>query len=297
MSKFGLGRGLDALITKKRDSLPSSPPVRMPRVSDDRGEGDNREIPVVSIRLNRYQPRAHFDDEKIDELAQSIREYGIIQPLVVSREDGEYHLIAGERRLRAAKIAGLLKVPVVIRSANEHERLSLAIIENLQRVDLNPIELARSYKSLSEEFNLTHDEIAKKVSKSRPVISNTLRLLSLPDEIKSALSRGTITEAHARILMGIEDEAQQKQFFQKIVREKLTVPEARDAFRTRRSRTSARASSHSSSFHAQEELLREQLGTKVQIKKRAKGGVIEIEFYSPEDLRQLLRKMITDLDG
>lgn len=292
MAQYGLGRGLDALISRKHPT------------SSQRGDGVSAqstdepiaEIDISLISANEYQPRHEFDTNQLHELSESIREYGIIQPLIVVHEGGKYRLIAGERRLRAAKIVGLSRVPVVIREANDHESLAMALIENIQRVDLNPIELAKGYQKLYDEFSLTHEEIAKKIGKSRPVISHALRLLTLPQEIREALETGAIFEGHARLLLCLKTPEEQLKLFKKIIDEKLPIRFVERILyeEEKKGTIQRRTPSEKQNFLAQEELLREHLSAKVTIEQKGKRGIISIEFYSNDELKGLLQKMIVE---
>jgi len=292
MAQYGLGRGLDALISRKHPSLPQK--------GDDNAtqseQGLNSDIDIGSIVANAYQPRHEFDTNQLHELSESIREHGIIQPLVVIREGNGYRLIAGERRLRAAKIVGLTRVPVVIREADDQERLALALIENIQRVDLNPMELARGYQQLYKEFSMTHEEIAKKVGKGRSSVSNMIRLFTLPKEIQEALEEGSIYEGHARLILCLPNSADQLALFKRVINEKLSVAAVERILyeEEKKGTIQRRTPSEKQNFLAQEELLREHLGTKVTIGQKGKRGIISIEFYSPDELKTLLQKMITE---
>lgn len=258
-------------------------------------------VEVERISPNPYQPRKEFNDDKIAELADSIRQYGVLQPLVVTRketqrEDGgiavEYELIAGERRLRASKLAGIPQVPVIIRAQEESNKmkLELAIIENLQREDLNAMDRAHAFRQLVDEFNLKHIEVAKKVGKSREYVSNTLRLLGLPDYIQNALVAREITEGHARPLLMLGDDRPQERdtLFKEIVTKKLTVRESERIAR-RIATDKARKQDLSPELIGIEKKLTETLGTRVQIEQRSKdGGKVHIDYFSEEDLKRLL---------
>ncbi len=291
-TQYGLGRGLDALISRKHPT------------SSQKGDGvsaqsNNEPVTELDIHLisaNEYQPRKDFDTNQLHELSDSIREYGIIQPLVVVHEDGKYRLIAGERRLRAAKIVGLSRVPVVIREANDNEKLAMALIENIQRVNLNPIELAKGYQKLYNNFSWTHETIAKKVGKGRPTITNALRILTLPQIVQDAVEDGTIFEGHAVLLLCLIDQDQQLKMFKKIVDEKLSVRSVERILyeEEKKGTIQRRTVSEKNNYLAQEELLREHLGTKVTIDQKGKRGIISIEFYSTDELKGLLQKMITE---
>ena len=258
-------------------------------------------VEVEKIQPNPYQPRKEFDEARLNDLAGSIRQYGILQPLVVTRreytkEDGgigvTYELIAGERRLRASKIAGLSQVPVLIKDEEQNDllKLELAIIENLQREDLNAIDRARSFERLANEFHFKHNEIAKKVGKSREYVSNTIRLLMLPADMQTALSEGRISEGHTRpLLMLIDRKEEQEVLFKEIMLKKLTVREAEGIARRiafERARKVERM--YDPDIIEMEQRLTEALGTRVAIEAKQVGGKLVIDFFSDEDLRSLL---------
>ncbi|MBI2109459.1 MAG: ParB/RepB/Spo0J family partition protein [Parcubacteria group bacterium] len=265
-------------------------------------------VEVEKIKPNPYQPRREFDEFRLKDLADSVRQYGILQPLVVTRremerEDGglavEYELIAGERRLRAAKLAGLQQVPVVIRVGdedNERAKLEIAIIENVQREDLNPIDRARAFKQLIENFGFKHQEVANKISKSREYVSNSVRLLTLPQEIVDSINAGTITEGHARpLLMLSERPEEQLTLHKEIVYKKLTVREAeRIARHTAYERTRKRSTELNPELLELEEKLTKTLGTRVQVESRGEGGKITIDYFSPDELDAILARLSTD---
>jgi ParB family chromosome partitioning protein len=280
LNKHGLGRGLDSLI-----------PISIDETGEEIKVNATDFISVGLIDPNPHQPRQNFEEVSLSELAGSIREHGILQPLLLTPNENRYQLIAGERRLRAAKIAGLKEVPVIIRTLDEQSKLELALIENVQRENLNPIEAAYSYKKLMDEFNLTQDEVARKVGKARSTIANTVRLLSLPVEIKAALSKGVITEGHARTLLGIENKDEQLLLFQNMVSGKITVRQAES--RSSRVKNSAAGKTKDPNFEAAEKKLEETLGSKVVIKSKSKGGQIVIGYYSLEDLERIY-KIITN---
>lgn len=252
------------------------------------------EVPIGAIVSNKYQPRKYFAAKPLQELAASIKEHGILQPLVaIKNADNSYELVAGERRLRAATIAGLAKVPVIIRAATELERLELALIENIQRADLNPIESAQAYQKLNDEFGLTHDDIARRMGKSRPVISNTIRLLALPGEMQQALSDGAITEGHAKVLLEIKDLARRADVFKQVLQQKLTISDTAQEVKRVEVNRHTRKVSRDPNLEAYEERLRERLGTKVTIRRRGKnGGEIVIEYYGEEEFGDLIEKLI-----
>lgn len=260
-------------------------------------------IEVDKIKPNPYQPRRDFDETQLRSLADSIRQYGVLQALVVTRnevakEDGgigvEYELVAGERRLRAARLAGLLQIPVLIRTGEETDlmKLELAIIENIQREDLNPVDRARAFERLTKEFNFKHHEIGKKVGKSREYVSNSLRILSLPEYIVNALSEGKISEGHTRPLMMLIDRPQEQEtLFKEILFKKLNVREAESIARhiaVERARKLI-----DQELIDIEDLFKEKLGTRVRIEKKEEGGRVTIDFFNKDDLRALLERIIS----
>lgn len=297
--QFGLGRGLASLIPPKKsgNSAPASTSLAQaaslpPRTQSHPETPLTYAVPIAAITTNPHQPRLHFDEAKLEELAASIKEHGILQPLLVTKQGETYELIAGERRLQAAKRVGLSSVPVVLRTAGEQEKLELAIIENVQRHDLNPIEEAKAYLRLSEEFGLHQEAVAKKMGKSRSAVANTLRLLTLPIEIQRAVMEGRLSEGHAKALLAIENPEKQRALFELILKEELTVRETEDRARAVSVRSHVRTTKEASpETMAKEEWLTEQLGTRVKIQARGKGGKIIIEYYSPEELNALLGRM------
>ncbi len=257
-------------------------------------------VDTDKIKPNPYQPRRDFDEVRLQDLADSIKQYGVLQPLTVSRvevekEEGglvaEYELIAGERRLRAAKLAGVSQVPVIIRTGDTSMmKLELAIIENLQREDLNAVDRARAFFRLANEFKFTHNEIAKKMGRSREYVSNSLRILTLPEEIQNGLSEGKITEGHTRpILMLVDHPEEQMVLFKEIVYKKITVREAeRLARRIAYDRVRKKEFMPDPELVEFEEELQQKLGTRVHIERKELGGQIKIDYFSNEDLRQIL---------
>jgi ParB family chromosome partitioning protein len=279
----GLGRGLGSLIPQKND------PVQTVS-SAIQSEGEVLRVSPDSIIANPRQPRNNFTDSGLEELVQSVREYGIIQPLVVTKTAEGYELIAGERRLRASRIVGLKEVPIVIREADDQEKLEIALIENIQREDLNPVELALGYKKLAEEFNLSQDQLAKKLGKSRPVVTNTLRILQLPEAIQDALVNGEITEGHAKILVGLDSEQKQFELFNRIKTRHLnvdtTLHEARRMGGTKQARIQINYADKD-----KEMILREFFGAKVTIKRIRKGGEVVVSFNNEEELGEIVKKV------
>ncbi len=267
-------------------------------------------IELEKVVPNPYQPRREFDQARLKDLSESIRMYGVLQPLVVTRkevyrEDGgmnvEYELISGERRLRASKLAGLSQVPVLIRSGEENPQLKLemAIIENLQREDLNPVDRARSFERLAKEFNLKQAQIADKVGKSREYVSNSMRILALPDEMITALEEGKISEGHTRPLLMLTDRPEEQiVLFKEIITKKLTVREAESMSRrvaTERIRNKGKYLDPA--IMEMERNFTESLGTRVRIEKNKEGGTVTIDFFSPDDLRMLLEKIHASKNG
>jgi len=277
--RSGLGRGLDALI-------PSGEASPLSGVTY---------IPVAGIRRNPRQTRASFDAQELAELAASIREHGVIQPLIVtySEQEGEYILIAGERRWMAARQAGLEVVPAIVREANDLQRLELALIENVQRADLNPLESAEAYRQLADDFGFTHDEIAVAVGKSRTAVTNTLRLLKLPPSVQQALIDGRISEGHARALLSLPSPQSQAAILQTILQRELNVRQT-EALVQRLSgeRPPVSHKEISPEVADLESRLRNTLGTKVSLNRRRKGGTLVIHFYSDEELDAIVEKIL-----
>ncbi|MCL6589740.1 MAG: ParB/RepB/Spo0J family partition protein [Firmicutes bacterium] len=311
----GLGKGLGALI---------------PELGEEEQQ-NTTEVALDLIHANPYQPRKDFSDEKLTELAESIKQHGIIQPLLVRAVNDQYQLIAGERRLRAAKLAGLTTVPVVIREMNDRTMMEVALVENIQREDLNPIEEANAYQRLINEYNLTQEEIAQHVGKSRSAIANTLRLLNLPATVQSDLSQGTLTMGHARPLLALKTEEEQTRVWAQIQEKRLSVreteelvkniinplpPSQNESFALSRpdesktnthitspnvSRETLKTGSKKASktdvqdvdpnLKEIQEELQQTLGTKVVIRPIGEGGKIEIDYYSSEDLDRIYEKI------
>lgn len=280
-----LGRGLEALIPQRIYNPVST--IAVPEESDTE---KIKEIDIDQIKVNPYQPRQHFDAGKIYELIESVREHGIIQPLIVTRQKDGYELIAGERRLKAAKACGFKTVPAVTRDASTQQKLEVSLVENLQRQDLNPIDEALAYQRLINEFHLTQEQVAKKIGKARASVGNTLRLLALPEEIQLALIEGRLSSGHAKVILSLTDPKEQLACFKKIVQGKLTVRDAEKEVRRIAGRE-AKIKDQDFVVLEQEEKLREALGTKVRIEKRGKKGRIVIEYYSEEDFKELLNRL------
>jgi len=253
---------------------------------------------IEEIVPNRSQPRKHFDESKLQELAESIKEKGILEPLIVRRVEGGYELIVGERRWRAAQKAGLKEVPVLVKEIEGREALELSLIENLQREDLNPIEEAEAFKRLIEEFNLSQGELATRIGKDRTTIANVLRLLKLPSEIRNHLLQNRITSGHARAILSLETKEKQKELCALIIQKGLSVREA-EALAKRWSEKpkrvvtpTKRGSDLESQLSSLQDSLRRHLGTKVSITQKGKRGKIEIEYYSFEDLERIIEAIL-----
>jgi len=291
-----LGRGLEALLpgappqpvasgqpagpapleVAHREAPPAAKPAGTPTV------------PIADLATNPDQPRRRFDPEALNTLAESIRRHGLLQPLVVCRVEGGYQLIAGERRLRAARMAGFETVPVTIREADPPDRLELALIENLQREELTPLEEAEAYRQLIEVYGLTQEEIAQRVGKSRPAVANALRLLALPDSVKAQLEGGELSAGHARAVLSVDGNDAREAFAREIAANKLPKSEAERLARARRNGQKTRAPRPDVHWKALAEDLTRALGTRVRIQRRERGGTIEIEFYSEPELDRLV---------
>ncbi len=279
--KSVLGRGLDALIPGGTSG------------------GGTATVPVERISRNPRQPRTHFDPAELAELAASIKEHGVIQPLIVTtgEEPDSYVLIAGERRLLAAREAGLARVPVLVRGASDQQRLELALIENVQRADLGPMEEAEAYRQLAEEFGLSHEEISTRVGKSRVAVTNTLRLLKLPPAVQQALVDERITEGHARALLSLPSAQSQEAALDTILKNDLNVRQTEELVRRlagQRPEPRPRRTL-SPEFASLEERLRSRLGTRVRVNHRGKGGTVTIHYYSEEELNTLVEQLLGEM--
>ncbi len=290
--KRGLGLGLDSLITDKSDDIE----IEKKEVK----ENVSREtfLPLIKIEPNRAQPRTRFDEDALQELADSIKQYGIIEPIVVQKREDHYEIIAGERRWRAARIAGLKEVPVVVKEYSEDEIFTIALIENIQREDLNPIEEAVAYQKLIQELKLKQDEVAEKVSKSRTAITNSMRLLKLDQRVQQMLIDEMISEGHGRALLPITDPEEQFTLAMKVFDEKLSVRETEKLIKKLQEEKKAPAKQEEETkdisfiYKNLEEKLKRTLGTKVEIKNKANNtGKIEIEYYSMDELERIVELM------
>ena len=279
--RTGLGKGLEALIPAGQSTTPMV-------------SGGVSQVPIDSIQRNPRQPREKFDINELENLAESIREHGVIQPLIVSPgRNGMYTLIAGERRLQAARRAGLQSVPVVIRHATDLQLLELALIENVQRADLNPIEEAEAYHNLAKEFRMSHETIAARVGKSRVAITNTMRLLDASVAVKQALVDGRISEGHARALLALTSAKAQEALLNRVINLDLSVRQTEALARKYSGQKPAtkRRAGVSADVTDLERRLRSSLGTKVSLKHGKKGGTVTIYYYSDEELNSLLEKL------
>ena len=286
----GLGKGLDTLIptgkveVKSKKSTEKSNEVKEPTTT----------VKITMVEPNREQPRKNFDQDALEELADSIKQYGLIQPIVVQDRKTYYEIIAGERRWRAAKIAGLKEVPVIIKNYTEQEIVEISLIENIQRANLNPIEEAMAYKRLLNEFNLKQDEVAERVSKSRTAVTNSMRLLKLCDEVQQMIIDEMITTGHARALISVEDPEQQYILAQKIFDEKLSVRDVeklvKDFGKTKKEKKAKEKDKALEVIYQEiEQKLKDKVGTKVSITSKGDGaGKLEIEFYNHDDLERII---------
>ncbi len=279
--KRGLGRGLEALIPIDESAVPAG-------VSS---------APVEAVARNPRQPRTRFDDAELEELAASVREHGVIQPLIVTEgaRPGKYTLIAGERRLEAARRAGLREVPVIVREASDQQRLELALIENVQRADLSPLEAAEAYRQLADDFGLSHGQIAQRVGKQRVTVTNTLRLLSAPPAVRNALADGQISEGHARALLGLPTPEAQAAALQTVLSKDLTVRGAEELVR----KLSGEKPQRPAPAREQPPVIRDlqnrfehSLGTRVRLKHGKRGGAVVIHYYSDEELNALAKRLL-----
>ena len=282
VKKSGLGKGLDALLP----------------ATEQQQESGIRQIPIEDIFPNPRQPRANFEAEQLQELAASIEEHGVIQPLIITAGNtpGSYILIAGERRLLAAKSLGVATVPAIIRGASDQQLVELALVENVQRADLGSLETAEAYRQLSEDFGLSHEEIAARVGKSRTAVTNTLRLLNLPDEVKKALVSGEISEGHARALLSLTAKEAQLAALNSIIKLDLNVRQTEELIRKLGGEKPVRqpAPAVDPGIKALEEQLRQRLGTKVSLNQKRDGGTLTIHYYSAEELESLLDIILRD---
>ncbi|MBT4209786.1 MAG: ParB/RepB/Spo0J family partition protein [Candidatus Komeilibacteria bacterium] len=281
-----LGKGLGSLIPNKKQ--------KSAIMSSDFDENvDDQKIELVApedVISNPWQPRTHFDRDKLDELAQSIKQHGILQPLVVSKEGDKYQLIAGERRLKAAEILDMPEVPIIIKDVSDRDKLELAIIENIQRRDLNPLETANSYKRLAEEFGLSNEAIAEQVGKGVSTVANFLRLLKLPVVVKEAIAKGDITMSHAKIILSYKTKEEQVKAFKQIIKNDLSVTDLNEMHK----KSAAKANKEKPRdpvLASWEDKLTKNIGAKVKIQKRGERGFIKINFHSHSELKNILDRL------
>ncbi len=279
----GLGKGISAFFPEESIH------------SDNRVEN----IAVSKLIVNPFQPRKIFNEEALQELAESIKEHGIIQPIVVRKKEKKYEIIAGERRFRAAKLAGLKEIPAIVKEMTEQQMMEVAILENLQREDLTPIEEAEAYSSLIENLNFTQDELAKRLGKSRPHIANHIRLLQLPEDVRKLMNEGVLSMGHGRALLGLKNKGRIAEIAQKVIAQSLNVRQLESLVHQLNEDVSHETKEKVKKdvfVQATESQLREYFGTSVQVKKQKNKGKIEIEFYSEDDLERILEILNVKLD-
>ena len=288
-AKRGLGKGLEIIIP-----VQDSSPREETQTKQENQKKPETIVKITQVEPNREQPRKNFDEDALQELADSIKQFGLLQPILVQDRKTYYEIIAGERRWRAAKLAGLKEIPVIIRDYTEQEIVEISLIENIQREDLNPIEEAQAYKRLLTEFNLKQDEVAERVSKSRTAVTNSMRLLKLCDEVQQMIIDDMLSTGHARALITIEDPEQQYTIAQKIFDEKLSVRDVEKLVKDlnrpeKQKKETVEDKSLEIIYQDVEEKLKQSLGTKVEISSKGNGsGKIEIEFYNHDDLDRII---------
>ncbi len=294
-SSKGLGKGLDSLIPRNTEAEASAKNGTEEKDGPNGGEKETS-VRITMVEPNRKQPRKSFDEDSLQELSDSIKQVGLIQPILVQDRKDHYEIIAGERRWRAAKMAGLKEIPVIIRDYSEQEIMEISLIENIQREDLNPIEEALAYKRLLEEFNLKQDEVAERVSKSRTAVTNSIRLLKLGDKVQQMVIDDMISTGHARALLAVENPEEQYILAQKIFDEKLSVRDVeklvKNLHKPEKSKKDGKDKTLLAIYQDIEDKLKQRLSTKVTVTSKGEGsGRIEIEFYNHEDLDRLLEIM------
>ena len=286
----GLGRGLDLMIPNIVGEEKEQKAVA--KKKEDVNKGPETLVKITKVEPNREQPRKHFDEDALQELADSIKQFGLLQPILVQDRNDYYEIIAGERRWRAAKLAGLKEVPVIIKNYTEQEIVEISLIENIQREDLNPIEEAQAYKRLLTEFNLKQDEIAERVSKSRTAVTNSMRLLKLCDEVQQMIINDMISTGHARAIISIENPEEQYALAQKIFDEKMSVRDVEKYIKNLNKPVKEKKKINKSLeviYQEKEEILKQSLSTKVSVNGKGDGtGKIEIEFFSHDDFDRLM---------
>lgn len=294
--KGGLGKGLDALIPARQVANETA----SDQTTAEAPGGGAMEIPIDAISPNPYQPRSHMDRQHLEELTASIRTHGVVQPLIVTPagDDGTYHLIAGERRWRASKRAGLQSVPAIVKTATPQAMLELALVENIVRADLNPLEEATAFQQLIEEFGISQSELAGRVGRSRVAVSNILRLLNAPEPVKDALLRGHVTEGHARALLGLPSSSDQAEALKTVIEQQLSVRQTEQLVRrwnTQEPATKASSERDPDERRVEEEF-RQALGTNVAFRRRTggNGGTLTIQVYSDEEMNELYSRLVGD---
>lgn len=281
-----LGKGLGSLIPSKTKKDYSASAFDY----DDQDDKKILSVPIDSITSNPWQPRSHFDRDKLEELAESIKQHGILQPLVVSKEKGAYQLIAGERRLKAAELVGMKEVPIIIKDVSDRDKLELSIIENVQRRDLNPIETAKSYKRLMDEFGLTYEQIGEQLGKSPSSIANFIRLLKLPIVIQESLEKDEIKFSHAKLILSFQTKPEQIKFYKRILKNDLSLQQLHEL--TQKSAAKQNKKEVRDPVLASwEDKITKNLGAKTSIKKRGERGFVKIDFFSHAELKDLLDKL------
>lgn len=297
--RMGLGKGLGALIADTSGEPEKTAERVKPKSREKEETGKELYLKISSIEPNRMQPRKNFDEEQLKELADSIRQYGVLQPLLVQKNGDYYEIIAGERRWRAAKMAGLKEIPAVLREYDQQRRMEIALIENVQREDLNPIEEATAYQRLMDEFHLKQEEIAARVSKNRSTVTNSLRLLKLQEEVQGMVAAGELSSGHARALLSLEDKDKQLELAKLIVEKSLSVRQVeklvKDLAQPRKERVKEKEpDAVALAYQNMEERMKTIMGTKVSINRRDKNkGRIEIEYYSPAELERIIELIET----
>lgn len=295
--KSGLGKGLDSLIPNKKNDISDSKVEKKKEKENDSPKSGEIMVRINEVEPNRDQPRKDFDEDALMELADSIRQFGILQPLLVQKKKNYYEIIAGERRWRAAKLAGIKEVPIIVKDYTDQEIVEISLIENIQRENLNPIEEAMAFKRLLQEFQLKQDEVAERVSKSRTAVTNSMRLLKLSPRVQQMIIDDMISTGHARALLAIDDEEQQFILANKIFDEKLSVRETEKlvkALKNPKKEVKKEKPEHTFIYENIEEQIKNIMGTKVSVNQKANGkGKIEIEYYSEEELERIYDLLMT----
>lgn len=293
VKRKGLGKGLDSLIPENKSVKPAVKPEK----AEESVKNGEQMLKINQVEPNREQPRKHFEEDALLELADSIKQYGVLQPLLVRKRKDYYEIIAGERRWRAAKMAGIKEIPVIIKEYTKREAVEIALIENIQRENLNPIEEAMAFKRLLTEFSLKQDEVAERVSKSRTTVTNSMRLLKLDERVQQMIVDDMISTGHARTLLAIEDHEEQYNLANKIFDEKLSVRETEKLIKELKNpkkEKEKKVIEHDFIYKDLEERMKTVMGTKVHVNPKTKGkGKIEIEYYSDEELERIFELIMT----